>query len=58
LELKYLTVRDFVKKNDIIVEYIGTNFMLADPLTKGLRPIVFKNHVENMGIVSSFDVFG
>lgn len=58
LELKYLTVRDIVKKNNIVVEYIGTGFMLVDPLTKGLRPLVFKNHVERMGIVSSFDVLG
>ncbi|XP_050908550.1 secreted RxLR effector protein 161-like [Lathyrus oleraceus] len=58
LELKYLTVRDLVKKNDIVVEYIGTDFMLVDPLTKVLRPIVFKNHVESMGFVSSLDVLG
>lgn len=58
LELKYLTVRYLVKKNDILVEYIGTDFMLVDPLPKGLRPIVFKNHVESMDMVSSFDVLG
>lgn len=40
LELKYLTVRGLVKKNDIVVEYIDTDFMLVDPLTKGLSPIV------------------
>ncbi|KAI5426170.1 hypothetical protein KIW84_031847 [Lathyrus oleraceus] len=56
LELKYLTIKDLVKKNDIVVEYIDTDFMLAGPLTKGLRPIVLNNHVESMGIVSSFDV--
>lgn len=58
LELKYLTLRDLVKKNDIVIEYIGTNFMIIDPLTRGLRSIVFKNHVESMCIVSSFDVLG
>jgi hypothetical protein len=58
LELKYLTVRDLVKDDTIVVEHIDTNSMLADPLTKGLRPIVFKSHIGNMGIVSSFDVFG
>lgn len=58
LELKYLTVRDLVKEGAIVVEHIDTDSMLADPLTKGLRPVVFKRHVENMGIVSSFDVFG
>jgi hypothetical protein len=58
LDLKYLSVRGFVKKGYIIVEYISTDSMLADPLTKGLKPIDFKRHVENMGIVSSFDVLG
>ena len=58
MELKYLAVRDLVKNGDIVVEHIGMNRMLADPLTKGLRPIVFKGHVENMGVLSSFDVLG
>lgn len=48
LESKYFTDRDLVNKNGIIVDYIGTDFMLEDPLTKGLRPIVFKNNVESM----------
>lgn len=56
LEFKYLTVKDLVKKSDIIIEYIGTDFMIDDPLTKGLRPIVFKNHVQKMAVVSYFDV--
>src|SRR4030066_244420 len=58
LELKYLTVRDLVKEGNIVVKHIDTNSMLADPLTKGLKPVVFKSHVENMGIVSSFNVLG
>ena len=57
-ELKYLTVRDLVKKGDITVEHIDTESMLADPLTKSLRPICFAKHVENMGVLSSFDVLG
>lgn len=47
-----------MKDNVIIVEHIDTDSMLADPLTKGLRPVVFKRHVENMGIVSSFNMLG
>ena len=58
LELKYLTVRDLVKDGSIVVKHVDTNSMLVDPLIKGLRPIVFKRHVENMGIVSSFDILG
>ena len=58
IELKYLTVRDLVKNEDIMVEHIDTTNMLADPLTKGLRPITFQRHVFIMGIIKSFDVLG
>ena len=58
IELKYLTVRDLVKNEDIMVEHIDTTNMLADPLTKGLALITFRPHVYNMGIVKSFVVLG
>ena len=41
MEIKYLTVKDLVKKWDIVIEHIKTEFMLANPLTKGLKPIAF-----------------
>lgn len=47
-----------VKDDTIMAEHIDTNFILVDdPLTKGLRPSIFKSHIENMGIVSYLDVF-
>ena len=58
IELKYLIVRDLVKNEDIMVEHIDTTNMLADPLTKGLRPITFQRHVFIIGIIKSFDVRG
>ena len=58
LELKCLTVRDLVKDGSIVVEHVDTDSMLANLMTKGLRPIVFIQHVENIGIVSSFDMLG
>ncbi|XP_060195238.1 secreted RxLR effector protein 161-like [Lycium barbarum] len=58
MEIKYLVVRDMVKGKDIVIEHISTDLMLADPLTKGLRPVVFKQHVDNMGVVESFDLLG
>ena len=30
MKIKYLTVRDLIKKRDILVEYIGTESMFAD----------------------------
>ena len=55
LEVKYLTIKELVQKCDITIEHIRTESMLADPLTKGLCPNVFKGHVCNMGILESFD---
>ena len=55
MEIKYLTVKDLVKKGDIVIEHIRTKFILVDPLTKGLKPIAFKEHVVNMGVIGSFD---
>ena len=55
MEIKYLIVKDLVKKRDIVIEPIRTESMLVDPLTKGLKPITFKEHVVNMGVIKSFD---
>ncbi|XP_070009956.1 secreted RxLR effector protein 161-like [Nicotiana sylvestris] len=56
VSLKFLKVRDIVKEGDIHIEHISTKSMLADPLTKGLRPVVFDEHAKNMGILEFFDV--
>lgn len=56
IRIKFLVVRVMVEDNEIEVEHLSTKEMIADPLTKGLRPIVFSKHVENMGIIKSFDV--
>ena len=58
INIKFLVVREMVENGEILVEYICTEDMLADPLTKALRPIMFVKHVENMGLVRSFDVLG
>ena len=55
VEIKYLTVKDLVKKRDIVIEHIRTWSMLVDPLTKCLKPIAFKEHVVNLGVIESFD---
>ena len=58
IEIKYLLVRDLVRKGDIIIEHIDTEQMMADSLTKGFRPVIFNSHVSNMGVIGSFDVLG
>ena len=55
MEIKYLTINDLMKKGDIVIKHIRIEFMLADLLTKGLKPIAFKEHVVNMGVIESFD---
>lgn len=50
LDTKYLFVRERVEENKLCIEPIGTENMLADPMTKGLPPKVFQRHVVNMGL--------
>jgi len=48
MDLKYLSVKDEVQKQRVSIEHIGTNQMIADPLTKGLSPKTFYGHVRDM----------
>ena len=51
IDIKYHVVKEMIQDQTISVEYMNTKLMLADPLTKGLPPIVFKEHVAGMGLV-------
>ncbi|RDY08637.1 hypothetical protein CR513_07121, partial [Mucuna pruriens] len=51
---KHIRIK-FLINGKFLVKYIPIEKMLA-PQIKGLRPIVFIKHVENMGIMKSFDV--
>nr|AAV24758.1 putative polyprotein [Oryza sativa Japonica Group] len=51
IDIKYHVVKEMIQDQTISVEYINTKLMLADPLTKGLTPVVFKEHVAGMGLV-------
>ncbi|KAL0366988.1 UNVERIFIED_CONTAM: Secreted RxLR effector protein [Sesamum radiatum] len=50
IDIKYLAIRERVKEEKVIIEHISTELMLADPLTKGMPPKNFKDHVAKMGI--------
>ena len=50
IDIKYYVVKEKIQDRIIEVEHLGTEDMLADPLTKGLPPNVFKKHVAGMGI--------
>ena len=53
IDIKYYVVKDTVQDQTIDVKYISTKLMLADLLTKGLPPSIFKGHVAGMGLVES-----
>ena len=51
IDLKYRVVKERCQDRIIKIEHIRTNAMLADPLTKGLPPNVFEEHVTDMGLM-------
>ena len=56
IDIKFLVVKERVQSGLISIEHIGTNSMIADPLTKGLPPKVYHEHTAHMGVVSLQDV--
>ncbi|KAA8515023.1 hypothetical protein F0562_018190 [Nyssa sinensis] len=56
IDIKFLVVKEIVQSGLISIEHIGSNSMIADPLTKGLPPKVFHEHTAHMGVVSLQDM--
>jgi hypothetical protein len=52
-DIKYYVVKDKVRDQIINLEHISTGKILADLLTKGLPPNVFREHVAGMGLRES-----
>ena len=50
IEKKYHFIRDVVAKGGIVLKYIPTGDMVADPFTKPLPIDVFAKHVRSMGL--------
>jgi len=53
IDIKYLVIREDIKKQLISIEHISTESMVADPLTKGLLVKVFQDHVIHMCLIGS-----
>ena len=51
IDIKYLAIKERVKENKVVIEHVHTELMIADPLTKGMPPMKYKDHVASMGIV-------
>ena len=50
IDIKYLAIKERVKEKKVVIEHISIELMLADPLTKGMPPKYFKDHVVQMGL--------
>jgi hypothetical protein len=53
IDIKYYVVKDKVQNQIINIEHISIEKMLADPLSKGLPPNMFREHVADMGLRES-----
>ena len=53
IDIKYLAIRERVKEMKVVIEHISTELIIADPLTKGMRPKYFNDHVVQMGLGST-----
>ncbi|KAM6596766.1 hypothetical protein CsatA_007290 [Cannabis sativa] len=56
IDIKFLVVKERVQSGQICIEHLGTNSMIADPLTKGLPPKVFHEHTARMGVLEYDDI--
>jgi hypothetical protein len=50
INIKFIAVNERVQSGLISIEHISTSSMLGNPLTKGLIPKQFHEHVAYMGI--------
>ena len=50
IDIKFYIVKEKIQNHSITHEHISTKKMLADPLTKGLPPNVFMEHITGMGL--------
>jgi hypothetical protein len=53
INIKFYVVKERIQDHTISLEHISTKEMLADPLTKGLPPSVFREHLAGMGLRES-----
>ena len=53
IDIKYFIVKDRTQDQTVDMVHISTTMMLVDPLTKGLPPKIFNEHVVGMGLMKS-----
>ena len=50
MDLKLFIVKEEIQKQRVYLEHISTDLMIADPLTNGLPPKIFTQHVPRLGL--------
>ena len=55
IDIKFYVVKEQVQDQTICLKYISTKKILADPLSKGLPPNVFREHLAGMGLWKAYD---
>ena len=53
IDIKFYVVKDKVWDHSISLKHISTKKMLADSLTKGLPPNMFREHLAGIGLRES-----
>jgi hypothetical protein len=52
IDIKYLIVRNKIKDDTIVIQYINIRTMLADSLTNVLPPTLYKKYVVRMDLIN------
>ena len=52
IDIKYLAIREHVKEKKVVIEQVSIKLMLADPLTKSLPHLKFKDLIGRMSLNS------
>jgi hypothetical protein len=50
INIRFYVVKEKIQGQTISLGHISTKKMIADPLTKGLPPSVFREHLADMGL--------
>jgi uncharacterized Zn finger protein len=53
INIKFYVVKEKIQDQTISLEHISTKKMIADLLTKGLLPNMFREHLAGMGLRES-----
>jgi hypothetical protein len=53
IDLRYLVVRERVYDHTINLEHVSAKEILVDPVTKGLPPNIFEEHVADIRLLES-----